>query len=136
MRWFRQKYRYATVRYSHAILHFFFFFFKDYICNLNLSRCRAVLMYDIVLFLSISVLKTWSQKQDSSLVYLERDGRGWTRKREGKGGVSCGIITIFIYIFTVFTYLQFYTVVDLSVAVLWLFILLFLLWFRYPPIYI
>ena len=41
-------------------------------------------MYDIVLFLSISVLKTWSQKQDSSLVYLERDGRGWTgREREG-----------------------------------------------------
>ena len=48
--------------------------------------------------------------------------------------MSCGIITIFIYIFAVFTYLQYYTVVDLSVAVLWLFILLFLLWFRYPPI--
>ena len=128
MRWFRQKYRYATVRYSHAILHFFFFFFKDYICNLNLSRCRAVLMYDIVLFLSISVLKTWSQKQDSSLVYLERDGRGWTgREREG-----CPV-ELLQYLFT---YLQFYTVVDLSVAVLWLFILLFLLWFRYPPIYI
>ena len=25
VRWFRQKYRYATVRHSHAILHFFFF---------------------------------------------------------------------------------------------------------------
>ena len=38
-------------------------------------------------------------------------------------------------IFTVFTYLQVYKVVDLSVAVLRLFILLFLLWFWYPPIF-
>ena len=69
MGWFGQKYRYTTVRHSHAILNFFFFFFfffLDYFCNLNLSRYCAVLMYDI----SISFLKTWSQKQNSSLVYL------------------------------------------------------------------
>ena len=41
---------------------------------------------------------------------------------EGRRGVFCGISIIFIYIFTLFTYLHFYSV---SVAVLWLFILLF-----------
>ena len=77
-------------------------------------------MYDILIY----VLKAWSQKQDSSLAYLEGDGRGWT----GRGGEGCPV-ELLQYLFT---YLQFYTV---SVAVLWLFILLFLLWFRYPPIF-
>ena len=99
VRLFRQKYRYVTVQHNHAILHFFFV----YTCNLNLSRCRAVLMYDIVFFLSVSALNTWSQKQHSSLIYLVSEGlwdigKGWERVYwEGKGGVSCGIITIFIY---------------------------------------
>ena len=44
--------------------YYIFFFFFNYICNLNLN-CKAVFMYDIVFFfLSISVLKTWSQKTD------------------------------------------------------------------------
>ena len=61
-------------------------------------------MYDIVLFLSISVLKTWSQKQDSSLVYLERDGRGWTgREREG-----CPV-ELLQYLFTYLQYLHIYS---------------------------
>ena len=84
-------------------------------------------MYDIVFFLSISVLKTWLQKQDSSLVYLGKDGRG----RTGRGREGCPE-ELLQYLFI---YLQFYTVVDLSVTVLRLFVLLFLLWFRYPPIF-
>ena len=76
-------------------------------------------MYDIIFFfLSISVLKTWQQKQDSTAlpcslrvsiewryllssaatVYLVSEelwdfGKGWERVDwEGKGGVSCRII--------------------------------------------
>ena len=61
--WYRRKYRYATVRRSHALLHsFLFFFFKIIIVNkIKLSRCCAVLMYDILIY----VLKAWTQKQDS-----------------------------------------------------------------------
>ena len=54
---------------------------------------------------------------------------------DGLGGEGRGVlwdlynICLSIYIFT---YLHFYSV---SVAVLWLFILLFLLWVPYPPIF-
>ena len=54
---------------------------------------------------------------------MGRDGKGWT----GRGREGCPV-----ELFTIFTVC---TVVDLSVAVLWLFLLLFLLWFRYQPIF-
>ena len=64
--WYRQEYRYAAVLRSHALLHSFLFFFFLRLLLLNkikLSRCCAVPMYDILIY----VLKAWTQKQDSSL---------------------------------------------------------------------
>ena len=66
--WYRQEYRYAAVRRSHALLHSFHFFFFLRLLLLNkikLSRCCAVPMYDILIY----VLKAWTQKQDSSLAH-------------------------------------------------------------------
>ena len=58
--WYRQEYRYAAVRRSHALLHSFLFFFFLRLLLLNkikLSRCCAVLMYDILIY----VLKAWTK---------------------------------------------------------------------------
>ena len=82
-------------RYDVAMHYYIFFFLRLLLC-LNLSRCCAVLMYDILIY----VLKAWTQKQDSSLAY--EGGAGG----DGLGGVFCGISIIFVYLFT---YLHIYT---------------------------
>ena len=69
-------------------------------------------MYDIVFFLSISVLKTWLQKQDRSLVYLGKDGRGRTGR--GREGCPIELLQYLFTTFTVFTYLQFYMMKALT----------------------
>ena len=52
-------------------------------------------MYDI----SISVLKAWSQKQDSSLVYLGRDGKRWTGRGGEERGVLWNYYNIYLHIY-------------------------------------
>ena len=61
--WYRQEYRYATVRRSHKLLHSFLSIFLRLLLlnKIKLSRCCAVLMYDFLIY----VLKAWTQKQDS-----------------------------------------------------------------------
>ena len=51
--------------------------------KIKLSRCCAVLMYDILIY----VLKAWTQTQASSLAYYGGAGRGWT----GSGGEGCSV---------------------------------------------
>ena len=56
-------------------------------------------MYDIVFFSFHLCPENLVAKTGQ---FVSQFGKGWERvDREGKGGVSCGIITIFIYIFTI-----------------------------------
>ena len=125
---FRQMYRQATVRHSHAILHFFFFLILLFSLKFeSLLHCAYVRYFH---FCPESLVARSVQ-----LVSLFE--KGWMNVDcEGGRVVSCEIITIFIYIFTIIYMFQFYTVACLSFAALWLFIFLFLLWFRYPPIFV
>ena len=49
-----------TRRYDIAMHYYIFFFSLRLLLYLNLSRCCAVLMYDILIY----ILKAWTQKQD------------------------------------------------------------------------
>ena len=93
--WYRQKYRYATVRRSHALLRFFFFFFKFRLLLClkfkRLLRCAYVGYFN----LCPESLDT-KTGQFASLL-----GRGWEwMDWKGRGGVFCGISIIFVYLFT------------------------------------
>ena len=89
-------------------------------------------LYTILLFSSYSCPENLVAKTGHFYFWFRRGCGLWLRRRKGYP------VEIF-RIFTIFTIITlFYTEGDLSVAVLWLFLLLFfffLLWFRYPAIF-
>ena len=103
------------------MLYYIFFFFLRLLLYLKfkpLLRCAYVRYFNLC-------PKSLNVKTGQ---FVSLFGKGWEKVDwEGRGGEGC-LVELLQYLFT---YLQFYTV---SVAVLWLFIL-FLLWFRYPPIF-